>query len=234
MKDHLKIQEKKRKEKDNGKEKDSRKEKGNRKEKNNGKTPQKGIEKQTWKPGNMLYPLPAVMVSVTDGEGHDNIFTAAWTGTICTNPPMVYLSVRPSRYSYEMIRKTGEFVINLTTEKLAFETDFCGVRSGRDVDKFSVLSLSKEKADFVKAPMIKESPVSIECLVTEEKVLGSHTMFLAKVLSVHVSENLIDQDGKFHLNRAGMLLYSHGEYLAAGKKIGFFGYSVRKTDKKNK
>ena len=130
--------------------------------------------KETWKPGNMLYPLPAVMVSVTDGQGNDNIITVAWTGTICTNPPMVYISVRPSRYSYEMLKKTGEFVINLTTEELAFATDYCGVRSGRDVDKFKEAHLTKEQAQFVKAPMIKESPVSIECRVTEVKELGSH------------------------------------------------------------
>ena len=135
--------------------------------------------KETWKPGNMLYPLPAVMVSVTDGQGNDNIITVAWTGTICTNPPMVYISVRPSRYSYEMLKKTGEFVINLTTEELAFATDYCGVRSGRDVDKFKEAHLTKEPAQFVKAPMIKESPVSIECRVTEVKELGSHHMFLA-------------------------------------------------------
>ena len=123
------------------------------------------MAKQLWKPGNMIYPLPAVMVSVTDGEGNDNIITVAWTGTVCTNPAMAYISVRPSRYSYDMIRKTGEFVINLTTEKLAFATDFCGVRSGRDVDKFRKLNLTKEKAQFVSAPMIGEAPVSIECRV---------------------------------------------------------------------
>lgn len=147
--------------------------------------------KETWKSGNMLYPLPAVMVSVTDGQGNDNIITVAWTGTICTNPPMVYISVRPSRYSYEMLKKTGEFVINLTTEELAFATDYCGVRSGRDVDKFKEAHLTKEPAQFVKAPMIKESPVSIECRVTEVKELGSHHMFLAEVLAVHAVIDLL-------------------------------------------
>ena len=141
------------------------------------------MAKQLWKPGNMIYPLPAVMVSVTDGEGNDNIITVAWTGTVCTNPAMAYISVRPSRYSYDMIRKTGEFVINLTTEELAFATDFCGVRSGRDVDKFRKLNLTKEKAQFVSAPMIGEAPVSIECRVREVKELGSHDMFLADVLA---------------------------------------------------
>ena len=152
------------------------------------------MAKQLWKPGNMIYPLPAVMVSVTDGEGNDNIITVAWTGTVCTNPAMAYISVRPSRYSYDMIRKTGEFVINLTTEELAFATDFCGVRSGRDVDKFRKLNLTKEKAQFVSAPMIGEAPVSIECRVREVKELGSHDMFLADVLAVHAGEAYMDKN----------------------------------------
>lgn len=192
------------------------------------------MAKQIWKPGNMIYPLPAVMVSVTDGEGNDNIITVAWTGTVCTNPAMAYISVRPSRFSYEMIRKTGEFVINLTTEKLAFATDFCGVRSGRDVDKFQKLNLTKEKAQFVSAPMIGESPVSIECRVCEVKELGSHDMFLADVLAVHADEAYMDKNNKFHLNDAGLLVYSHGEYLAGGRKVGTFGYSVKKKKSRNK
>ena len=187
--------------------------------------------KETWKPGNMLYPLPAVMVSVTDGQGNDNIITVAWTGTICTNPPMVYISVRPSRYSYEMIKKTGEFVINLTTEDLAFATDYCGVRSGRDVDKFKEAHLTREPAQFVKAPMIKESPVSIECKVTEVKELGSHHMFLAEVLAVHAQQDYIDKNNKFQLNKAKPIVYSHGEYLGTGKSLGTFGYSVKKRKK---
>ena len=190
------------------------------------------MAKQLWKPGNMIYPLPAVMVSVTDGEGHDNIITVAWTGTVCTNPAMAYISVRPSRYSYDMIRKTGEFVINLTTEKLAFATDFCGVRSGRDVDKFRKLNLTKEKAQFVSAPMIGEAPVSIECRVREVKELGSHDMFLADVLAVHADEAYIDKNNRFRLNDAGLLVYSHGEYLAGGRKVGTFGYSVKKKQQK--
>ena len=190
--------------------------------------------KETWKPGNMLYPLPAVMVSVTDGQGNDNIITVAWTGTICTNPPMVYISVRPSRYSYEMLKKTGEFVINLTTEELAFATDYCGVRSGRDVDKFKEAHLTKEPAQFVKAPMIKESPVSIECRVTEVKELGSHHMFLAEVLAVHAQQEYIDKNNKFQLNKAKPIGYSHGEYLGTGKSLGTFGYSVKKRKKQEK
>ena len=190
--------------------------------------------KETWKPGNMLYPLPAVMVSVTDGQGNDNIITVAWTGTICTNPPMVYISVRPSRYSYEMLKKTGEFVINLTTEELAFATDYCGVRSGRDVDKFKEAHLTKEPAQFVKAPMIKESPVSIECRITEVKELGSHHMFLAEVLAVHVQQEYIDKNNKFQLNKAKPIVYSHGEYLGTGKSLGTFGYSVKERKKQEK
>ena len=190
------------------------------------------MAKQLWKPGNMIYPLPAVMVSVTDGEGHDNIITVAWTGTVCTNPAMAYISVRPSRYSYDMIRKTGEFVINLTTEKLAYATDFCGVRSGRDVDKFQKLNLTKEKAQFVSAPMIGEAPVSIECRVREVKELGSHDMFLADVLAVHADEAYMDKNNRFRLNDAGLLVYSHGEYLAGGRKVGTFGYSVKKKQQK--
>ena len=190
--------------------------------------------KETWKPGNMLYPLPAVMVSVTDGQGNDNIITVAWTGTVCTNPPMVYISVRPSRYSYEMIKKTGEFVINLTTEELAFATDYCGVRSGRDVDKFKEAHLTREPAQFVKAPMIKESPVSIECRVTEVKEFGSHHMFLAEVLAVHAQQEYIDKNNKFQLNKAKPIVYSHGEYLGTGRSLGTFGYSVKKKKKQEK
>ena len=192
------------------------------------------MAKQLWKPGNMIYPLPAVMVSVTDGEGNDNIITVAWTGTVCTNPAMAYISVRPSRYSYDMIRKTGEFVINLTTEELAFATDFCGVRSGRDVDKFRKLNLTKEKAQFVSAPMIGEAPVSIECRVREVKELGSHDMFLADVLAVHADEAYMDKNNRFRLNDAGLLVYSHGEYLAGGRKVGTFGYSVKKKQMQKK
>ena len=184
--------------------------------------------KQQWKPGNMLYPLPSVMVSVTDGCGNDNIITIAWTGTVCTNPPMVSISVRKSRYSYEMLKNTGEFVINLTTEKLAFATDYCGVKSGRDVDKFREMKLTRGKASFVKAPLIEEAPVNIECRVTSVQELGSHVLFLADVLAVHADEAYMDENGKFDLQKANPLVYSHGEYFAVGKKLGKFGYSVKK------
>ncbi len=184
--------------------------------------------KQTWKPGNMVYPLPAVLVTVTDGEGNDNVITIAWTGTICTNPALAYISVRKERHSYEMLKKTGEFVINLTTEDLVYATDFCGVRSGRDMDKFKEMNLTKEDATYVKAPMIKESPVNIECKVIEVKEYGSHDMFVAEVLAVHADEEYMDETGKFDLSKANPIVYSHGEYYTMGEKIGKFGYSVKK------
>ena len=192
--------------------------------------------KQTWKPGNMLYPLPAVMVSVSDREGNDNIITVAWAGTVCTNPPMVSISVRPERYSYHMIKETGEFVINLTNKNLAFATDYCGVKSDRDVDKFKEMHLTKEQAEKVKVPLIKESPVNIECQVRECKELGSHHMFLADVLAVHVDEAYMKENGKFDLNAADLITYSHGEYFLLGEKLGKFGYSIekKKTGKKKR
>lgn len=191
------------------------------------------MAKIQWKPGNMVYPLPAVMVSCTDGEGNDNIITVAWTGTVCTNPPMAYISVRPERHSYEMIRKTGEFVINLTTKELACATDFCGVRSGRDVDKFKEMKLTKEKAAFVLAPLIGESPVNIECKVTEVKELGSHHMFLAEVVAVHADDAYLNEKQKFELAKAEPIIYSHGEYFGLGELLGTFGYSVKKKKNEN-
>ena len=187
------------------------------------------MAKQTWKAGNMVYPLPAVMVSCGREGERPNIITVAWTGTICTNPPMLYISVRPQRYSYDILCETGEFVVNLTTKKLAKATDYCGVRSGRDVDKFKETGLTAVPALHVKSPMIAESPVNIECRVTEKKELGSHHMFLAEVLAVHVDERYLDEKGRFRLNESGLMAYSHGEYLGLGKEIGTFGYSVKKT-----
>lgn len=181
----------------------------------------------------MLYPLPAVMVSTADQMGEDNILTVAWTGTICTNPAMVYISVRPERYSYHMLKETGEFVLNLTTKQLAKATDYCGVRSGRDVDKWKEMNLTRGKAETLQyAPIIEESPVNIECRVSEVKELGSHHMFLAEVQSVQVSETFMDEKGKFDLNKTDLIAYSHGEYLETGKVLGTFGYSVRKKRKK--
>ena len=192
------------------------------------------MAKESWRPGNMLYPVPAVMVSCQRPGEKPNIITIAWAGTVCSSPAMVSISVRKERYSYDILKETGEFVINLTTEKLAFATDFCGVRSGRDVDKFQKMNLTKEKAQYVSAPMIGESPVSIECRVHEVKELGSHDMFLADVLAVHADEAYMDKNNKFHLNDAGLLVYSHGEYLAGDRKVGTFGYSVKKKTSKRK
>lgn len=186
------------------------------------------MAKISFKPGNMLYPLPAVMVSVADNAGRTNIFTVAWTGTVCTNPPMVCISVRPSRYSHHMIVETGGFVINLTTEELAHATDYCGVRSGREVDKWKEAKLTPVKSDLVKAPCIAESPVNIECRVVRTEHLGSHDMFLAEVAAVHVDDRYMDGTGSFHLEKARPIVYSHGEYYALGKRIGKFGYSVQK------
>lgn len=193
------------------------------------------MAKETWKAGNMLYPLPAVMVSTADKEGNSNIITVAWTGTVCTNPAMLYISVRPERYSYHMLRESEEFVVNLTTEELAYATDWCGVKSGRDVDKWKEMKLTPVKAEkLAYAPMIEECPVNIECKVVEVKELGSHHMFLAEVLAVHVDDKYMKENGKFELNDTGLLAYSHGTYLSLGEKIGTFGYSVRKNKPKAK
>lgn len=186
------------------------------------------MEKQIWKAGNMLYPLPAVMVSCMRRQERPNIITVAWTGTVCTNPAMLYISVRPERYSYSIIRDTGEFVVNLTTEKLMRAADLCGVRSGKDIDKFKELHLTREPSQFIEAPGIAESPVNIECRVTQMLPLGSHHMFLAEVLAVHVDGEYLDKNGKFHLNDAQMLAYSHGEYHSLGRLLGTFGCSVKK------
>lgn len=188
------------------------------------------MSKQIWKPGNMLYPLPVVMVSVADKEGKQNIITIAWTGTICSDPPMVSISVRPERYSYHMIKETGEFVINLTTKELAFATDYCGVKSGRDVDKFAAMHLTPMQGEKVKAPLIAESPVNLECKVTEVRHLGTHDMFMAEVVCVHADEKYMDEQNRFHLEMADPIVYSHGTYMTTGEKIGTFGYSVRKKN----
>lgn len=183
--------------------------------------------KEIWKPGNMLYPLPVVLVSLADREARYNILTIAWAGTVCTNPPMVSISVRPERYSYQMLRDTGEFVVNLTTRELVYAADYCGVKSGREVDKFSALGLTPLPADKVRAPLVEESPVNIECRVRQVLPLGSHHMFLAEVLAVHAEERYMDERHKFHLERAEPIVYSHGAYFVCGEQVGTFGYSVR-------
>ncbi len=187
--------------------------------------------KQIWKPGNMLYPLPAVLVTTRDREGKDNVLTVAWTGTINSDPAMLSISVRKSRYSYQALCDTGVFVVNLTTKKLAHAADFCGVRSGRDMDKFKAENLTKEEAAEIDCPMILESPVNIECRVTEARDLGSHTMFLAEVLCVHADESCMDASGRFDLALAQPIVYCHGDYMTLGKKLGHFGWSVKRRRK---
>lgn len=186
------------------------------------------MAKEIWKPGNMLYPLPAVMVSVADRDGKNNIITLAWVGTVCSEPPIVSISVRPERYSYSILKETGEFVINLTTKELVYATDYCGVKSGRDTDKFKEMGLTAVPAQEVRAPLIAESPVNIECRVREVKPLGSHDMFIADVLAVHADEKYMDENHKFHLDKAEPILYSHGTYFGCGEELGTFGFSVRK------
>lgn len=181
----------------------------------------------------MLYPLPPVMISCADEEGRTNIMTAAWAGTVCSDPVMVSVSIRPERYSHDIIERTGEFVINLTTEKLTRAADYCGVRSGRDVDKFAQMHLTAFPSQKVKAPSIGESPVCLECVVTEIRRLGSHDLFIAKVAAVSVDEKYMDEKGRLALEAAGLTAYVHGSYYSLGRKLGTFGYSVRKKTAKN-
>lgn len=185
------------------------------------------MARQTWKPGTLVYPLPAVLITCKDGD-KENVFTVAWTGTICTDPAMTYISVRKERYSYDLIKKSGVFCINLTTEELAYATDYCGVRSGKNEDKFKALNLETERATQIDVPMIKKSPVTIECKVEEIKELGSHDMFMAKVLAVNVDEKYMDETGKFDMEKCNLMAYSHGQYYTLGKNLGKFGFSVKK------
>jgi len=184
--------------------------------------------RQFWKAGNMVYPLPAVLVSCGKYGEVENALTVAWTGTICTNPAMVYISVRPERYSYNLIKESGEFVINLTTKKIVKAVDYCGVRSGAKEDKLKKMGLTTAKGNKVDAPIIEQCPVNIECKVREIKELGSHHMFIADVLGVNVDDRYLNEKGKFELNKSDLLIYSHGEYYNLGELLGSFGYSVKK------
>lgn len=188
-------------------------------------------DKLSLKAGNMLYPLPAVMVSLADEEGRPNIITLAWAGTVCTNPPMLSVSIRPERYSYDIIRRTGEFVVNLTTKSLAFATDYCGVKSGKDVDKFKEMGLRALESEKIKAPAIAESPVNIECRLREVLELGSHHMFIADVVNVRVAAELMDNKGRLNLAKSELIAYSHGRYYKLGAELGNFGYSIKKGSK---
>lgn len=185
--------------------------------------------KQDWKPGTLIYPVPAAMISCGQTEEEYNILTLSWVGTICTNPPMCYISVRPERYSYDIIKRNMEFVINITTEELAYATDWCGVKSGKDFNKFDEMNLTAGKASIVRAPIIEESPLNIECRVREIVSLGSHDMFIADVVNVKADEKYIDpKTGKFSLEESKPIAYSHGQYYGLGKKLGGFGWSVKK------
>lgn len=190
--------------------------------------------KLVWKPGTLVYPVPAVMVSCGDINSEKNIITIAWTGTINSDPAMTYISVRKERYSYDIIKNTGEFVINLTTEAIVKACDYCGVKSGRDVDKFKEMNLTAQKASQINAPIIYESPVNIECRVKEIIPLGTHDMFLAEVVAVNVSDEFLDETGKFHFNASKPVCYSHGHYYSLGKYLGKFGYSIQKNKIKSK
>ena len=188
------------------------------------------MSKVTWKPGTFLYPLPVVMVSCGTME-KSNIITVAWTGILNTNPATVYIAVRPSRYSYHLIKEEGEFVINLTNKNLVRATDWCGVKTGSQVDKFKEMKLTKEKANFVKCPMIKESPVSVECKVREIQEMGSHHIFIADVLAIDADRQYIDENGAFDISKCDLIAYANGHYYALGKKLGKFGFSVQKKKK---
>lgn len=192
------------------------------------------MAKITWKPGTMVYPVPVVLVTCGDTEENYNIVTVAWTGTVCSDPAMTYISIRPERHSYEIINRTKEFVINIATEDLVKATDFCGVKSGRDINKFKEMRLTPEKASKVSAPLIKESPINIECKVTKVLELGTHHMFLAKVMAVNVDDQYMDDKNKFHLDWANPICYSHGQYYGLKKSLGGFGFSVAKKKKRRR
>jgi flavin reductase (DIM6/NTAB) family NADH-FMN oxidoreductase RutF len=190
------------------------------------------MSKLLWKPGTMIYPVPAVMVSCGSVPEEYNIMTVSWTGTICTDPAMCYISVRPSRHSYGIIKKNGEYVINLTTKSLAYATDWCGVKSGSEYNKFKEMGLTPVPASKIKAPLIRESPVNIECIVKEIRELGTHHMFISEVVAVNAEKELYDEEtGLFRLNDAGLFCYLHGKYYQTGKYIGKFGFSVEKKKK---
>lgn len=186
------------------------------------------MEKQAWKPSTMLNPVPVVMVTCADAAGKPNIITVGWAGTINSEPPMLSISVRKERYSHDLIKERGQFAVNLATRKLVRATDLCGVKSGRDTDKFALTGLTPEKASVIDVPIIGESPVSLECVVKNIVELGSHDMFIAEIVTVNTDESLLDENGKLVLEKADLICYSHGKYWSLGKELGFYGYSVAK------
>jgi flavin reductase (DIM6/NTAB) family NADH-FMN oxidoreductase RutF len=189
------------------------------------------MAKQMWKPGTLLCPVPAVMVSCRTSEGVNNIITVAWTGIICSDPALLYVSIRPERYSHDIIKNSGSFVVNIPNRSLTYAVDFCGVKSGRDINKFELLGLAVQKSNLVDAPSIGECPVNLECQVRDIISLGSHDMFIAEILCVNVEEKLLDKSGKLHLDKADLICYNHGEYMALAESLGHFGFSVRKKPK---
>jgi flavin reductase (DIM6/NTAB) family NADH-FMN oxidoreductase RutF len=190
------------------------------------------MSKLMWKPGTMLYPVPSIMVSCRNAKDENNIITIAWTGIICTDPAMLYISVRPERHSYEMIKETGEFVVNIPNSKLAFAVDYCGVKSGKSINKFEHLKLTPAKSNIVAAPYIDECPVNLECKVKDIIKLGTHDMFIAEIMCVNVDDSLLDSKGKLHLNKADLICYNHGEYRTLAESLGTFGFSVKKKNTK--
>ncbi|MDF2840571.1 MAG: flavin reductase protein [Clostridia bacterium] len=190
------------------------------------------MSKLMWKPGTMLYPVPSVMVSCRNKQGENNIITIAWTGIICSDPAMLYVSIRPERHSYNMIKETGEFVVNVPNSKLAFAADFCGVKSGKEINKFEHLKLTPAQSNLVAAPYIDEAPLNLECKVKDIIKLGTHDMFIAEIMCVNVDDSLLDSNGKLHLNKADLICYTHGEYRTLADSLGTFGYSVKKKTTK--
>ncbi len=190
------------------------------------------MAKQMWKPGTLLCPVPVVMVSCKNKEGMNNIITVAWTGIVCSDPAMLYVSIRPERLSYNIIKDTKSFVVNMPNSGLAYAVDFCGVKSGREINKFEHLGLTLQKSNLVDVPSIAECPVNLECRVRDIISLGSHDMFIAEILCVNVEEKLLDKSGKLHLDKADLICYNHGEYSALSESLGHFGFSVRKKVKR--
>lgn len=190
------------------------------------------MSKVFWNGGALLAPVPPALVSCGTVE-EPNVLTVAWTGIINTKPPMTYISVRPQRYSYNIIKESGEFVINLTTSAMCRTADFCGVKTGAKVNKFEKCGLTPVKAEKINAPLIEQCPVSIECVVKEIKPLGTHDMFISEIVGIDIEEKYIDSKGKFNLQQCGLAAYAHGEYFALGRKLGDFGFSVRKKKKKS-
>ena len=197
-----------------------------------GKKPKRVYDKVDWKPGTLLNPVPVVLVASIDGKGKPNLCTVAWAGTVCSKPPMISISLRPERYSHDLIAASGEFTVNIPSVEQMHATDYCGVVSGRDVDKFAETGLTPAPSTTIKTPIVRECPISLECRTTKKMLLGTHTLFLAEIKAVQVTEALLTPSGRLALEKARLAAYAHGNYYALGKKLGFFGYSVQKKKKR--